>query len=384
MITFGTIPFHHKQKEQIISAFQAGRNSHAQLFYGPAGNGKYAVALAYAATLLCQQPGENGACGQCPSCRQVGSFTHPDIQYIFPTYVLKSDKINGLSEEFIKPWRQMLSRHLYFDFNVWKAELEGETRTFGIRVEEAAAINRNLIYKSYSGGYKVVLIWLPEQMNEATANKMLKNIEEPEAKTMIIMVSEKAEDLLATSRSRVQTVFFPRLSDEEVKGELERRGVDNAQLIAQLSEGNLNAALTMALHAGDMDVLAQQFTQWMRICYTVNMTEIIKLADQVSKHGREHVKAFLQFSAQTIRQAILSKYTSGHFLDNPVFANSDFKLKNFATLIHIENAHALLEVLDDAQQDVTRNVNPKIVLTDLSIRVHYLLKRGELPALLEV
>jgi DNA polymerase III subunit delta' len=384
MITFGSIPFHHKQKEQIIQAFHAGRNSHAQLFYGPAGNGKYAAALAYAATLLCHLPGEKGACGQCPSCRQVSAFTHPDIQFIFPTYVLKSEKVNGLSEEFIKPWRQMLARQLYFEFNDWKTELEGETRTFGIRVDEAAAINRNLTYKSYSGGYKVVLIWLPEQMNEATANKLLKNIEEPESKTMIIMVSEKAEDLLATIRSRVQTAFFPRLSEEDVRGELERRGVENAQMIAQLSEGNLNVALNMALHAGDMDVLAQQFAQWMRVCYTVNMTEIIKLADQVSKNGREHVKAFLQFSAQTIRQAVLSKYRSAHFSDNPVFANSDFKMKNFATLINIENAHALLQVLDDAQQDITRNVNPKIVLTDLSIRIHYLLKRGVLPALLEV
>ncbi|MCC5917662.1 MAG: hypothetical protein JJU02_10110 [Cryomorphaceae bacterium] len=376
MITFDAFPFHQRQKELLLTAFNADRNSHAQLFHGPAGNGKFAIALAYVASLLCNLPGEKGACGTCPSCVQMAKFAHPDVQYIFPTYTNAAEKVSGLSDEFIAPWRTLLQKHLFFDYTDWKQHLGADTKKMEIRVKEAAAINKNLSYKSYSGGYKIVVIWLAETMNVATANKLLKNIEEPEEKTLILMISENRENLLATITSRVQSVFFPRLSEIEVQEVLRTKGVANVELLSQLSEGNLKTALDLSHQSAELDEIARRFAHWMRVCYTVNMKEIVGLSDQVSKTGREGARMFIYFAAQVIRQAVLLPHRSALHANNPVFSNTDFKIQNFSKLVHPENAGLILKVLDEAQEDIARFVNIKIVFTDLSIRMHYLLKRG--------
>ncbi len=377
MIFFDDIPFHEKEKARILQALKDGRNSHAQLFYGAPGNGKLAVALAYISALLCQQPTERGACGACPSCRQMMKLSHPDVQFVFPTYSSKEEGKTGLSEEFIAEWREVVNENIYLNHEDWIAKLNAEKRNMEIRVSDAKAINDNLSFKSFYAGYKVVLIWLPEFLGIATANKLLKNIEEPESKTLIMMVSEQVHSLMPTITSRLQSVHFPRLSKEEVKNELKARNIDGADVIAELVEGNLNDALNLTHKSESLSQLAVYFTRWMRICYSVNMPEIIKIGEEVHKEGRVFAVAFLRFCLQTIRQTVLSKYKPS--VENPLFQRTDFKMVNFAKIINPENAHKLLGEIDEAISDIQRYGSIKMVITDLSIRVHYLLKRGEIP-----
>jgi len=382
MILFDDIPHHEKEKAQILQAFKDGRNSHAQLFYGAKGNGKLAVALAYIATLLCQQPGEKGACGSCASCRQMMKLTHPDVQFVFPNYTSKEEDKSGLSEEFLTEWRDALKENIYLSKEDWSTTLRAEKKNMEIRVSDAKSINQNLSFKSFYAGYKVVLIWLPEFLTVSAANKLLKNIEEPESKTLILMVSEQFHNLMPTITSRLQSVHFPRLSNEEVKHALKARNIDGAEVISDLVEGNLNDALQLAHKSESLAQLATYFTRWMRICYAVNMPEILKLAEETHKEGRVFSVAFLRFSLQTIRQTILSKYKPS--VDNPLFQHTDFKMANFAKVIHPENAHQLLSEIDEAISDIERYCSIKMVITDLSIRVHYLLKRGEIPQAFKV
>ncbi|MCH8546221.1 MAG: hypothetical protein LAT54_05770 [Cryomorphaceae bacterium] len=382
MIAFDYNTFHAKEKGLIIQSFFDGRNSHAQLFYGPSGNGKFTVAMAYVALLLCEQPSEKGACMTCASCKQMAKLTHPDVHFIFPTYIDKSNDLDGLSEEFIKTWREAVMANPYLSFGDWKRFINAEQKTMQIRVKEAAYINEKLSYKSFYGGYKVVFIWLPELLNTETANKLLKNIEEPEDKTVIIMVSERYGLLLPTITSRMQSVYFPRLTEEEVRKALEAKGVGNPEVLAQLAEGNLSDALELAAQSDSLTELATYFTLWMRVSYSVNMPEIIKLSEDLSKKSRAFTIAFLQFSLQTIRQAVLSNFRTS--TENPIFANTDFKMVNFSKIINPENAWLIMNELDSAVADIERTCSVKIVMTDLSIRVHYLLKRGIIPKPLDI
>ncbi len=378
-----TVHFHKTQQDLILQAFKAGRNSHAQLFMGPAGNGKLELALWYAALMLCQQPTDHGPCGVCSSCLQNKAFTHPDLQFIFPTPSAAAEKLKALSIEFMPQWRDLLQQNAFFSFDDWKRATGNYEKSFEIRVAEADQISKNLSYKSYAGGYKVVLVWLAEWMNVATANKILKNIEEPEDRTLILLVCEQADRLLPTIRSRVQSVFFPPLQVSECANYLTSIGVKEANEIARIADGNLHQALSFLESNEGVREMGVLFARWMRVCYTVNMKEILSISDLLSKKSRSYTENFLRFSLQIIREALLLDKSSAIHGDNPVFSGSDFKIANFSKLIHEENTHGILKEIDQAVYEISRSVNIKIVMTDLSIRLHYLMKRGVLPEALQ-
>jgi DNA polymerase III subunit delta' len=374
-----TMHFHKTQQDLILQAFKAGRNSHAQLFYGPPGNGKLEAALWYASLMLCLHPTEDGPCGTCSSCMQNKSFTHPDLQFIFPTPKSKSDKIEGMSIEFISQWREILGKHAYSSIDDWRIKTGYDTYNFEIRINEAQEINKNLSYKSYSGGYKVVLIWLPEMLNIEASNKILKNIEEPEDRTIMLMVSEQINRVLPTIRSRVQSVFFPPLQVEDLAQYLRNRGVGEADEIARISEGNIQRAYGFLEADSGVKEMGALFARWMRVCYAVNMKEILSISDFLSKGGKNYSENFLKFSLQIIREALLLGKATGIDGNNPIFADSDFKISNFSKLINPDNTQAILAEIDRAVYEIGRTMNIKIVITDVSIRMHYLMKKGVLP-----
>ncbi len=281
--------------------------------------------------------------------------------------------------EFISQWRELLGKHAFFNFDDWRVKTGYDSKNFEIRVNEAQEINKNLSYKSYSGGYKIVLIWLPEMLNITTSNKILKNIEEPEDRTIILMVSEQINRVLPTIRSRVQSVFFPLLQVEDLAQHLRTKGVSEADEIARISEGNLQRAYSFLEADSGVKEMGALFARWMRVCYAVNMKEILSISDLLSKGGKNYTENFLKFSLQIIREALLLGKATSIDGNNPVFAGSDFKISNFSKLINPDNTHAILAEIDRAVYEIGRTMNIKIVMTDLSIRMHYLMKKGVLP-----
>jgi DNA polymerase-3 subunit delta' len=79
-----------KTRKQLISAARNNRIPHAQLFLGPEGSGKLALALAFAQYVNCQEPGEQDACGECASCRKAQRLVHPDIHFSCLLYIYPS------------------------------------------------------------------------------------------------------------------------------------------------------------------------------------------------------------------------------------------------------------------------------------------------------
>ena len=214
-------------KRHLVRGVDAGRVSHAQLFTGRPGAGALPLALAYVQYLNCTNRRDGDSCGECPNCRQIAGLAHPDLHFVFP--VNKQGKKSGeavLSDDFMPLWRQVVSeRNGYFSPQEWYDRLDlGRTLKGAISAREADGIIRKLSFKSFAAEYKCVIVWLPETMNEEAANKILKILEEPWEKTLFVLVSERPDLLLPTILSRTQEVVVPRLTDEEVRAELERRG----------------------------------------------------------------------------------------------------------------------------------------------------------------
>ena len=135
------------------------------------------------------------------------SFIHPDFYYSYP--VNSTSKIKGskiFSKDFITEWREVLVKNPYLSNADWLAHLGISNKQGIINVNQAKEVLKDLSLKPYESEYKIMLIWLPEKMNNETANKLLKILEEPPAKTIFLLVSQNPEQLLPTIQSRVQMV----------------------------------------------------------------------------------------------------------------------------------------------------------------------------------
>ena len=364
---------HGEIAEKLRQGVRSGRIAHAQLFNGLEGSGTLELALAYARYLHCENRNEQDACGSCSSCRDYDRLQHPDLHWSFP-FFKKDGTEHATSQPFQAAWRDLLASRPYFGQEEWLQAIGADRKQLFIGVQEAQEINRKLGLKSFKGGWKVLILWLPESMRTDTANKMLKLIEEPTDQTVMLFVSENANQLLATIRSRVQMIQVGRLNDDESARGLEAWfGIDastSAQL-TQVTEGNIAAAVRM--HAsGGADEDHQMFVVWMRACYSNDTPQTTQLADDFSKTGRESMKRFLKYALHMVRQCIVGNY-GAMSLVRLTPSERSFAEK-FAPFIHHGNVLELQDLLEKAHQDIAGNVNGKLVFLDLSARVNILLR----------
>jgi len=169
-----------------LTALLAQRG-HALLLAGPSGLGQYPLALALASAWLCEQPGPQGACGQCASCHAVAVRTHADLCALLPeTLSLALDwPLDEGAQKDIDDKKRKPSKL--------------------IRVEAArAAVAFTQLTRS-RGATKVVLVYPAERMNVESANTLLKTLEEPTGEVRFVLATEAAHQLLPTIRSRCQT-----------------------------------------------------------------------------------------------------------------------------------------------------------------------------------
>ena len=360
-------------KSHLVNTVKEDRISHAQLFLGPEGSGALPLAIAYAQYLFCENKGESDACGECPSCKKVEKLNHPDLHFSFPVHLSKSVRT---SDDLISEWRGMLDNQTYFGLNDWNGQLGGENKQGVIANDESINIVKKLVLKSFEGGYKVLIIWLPELMNGVAANKLLKIIEEPPNNTLFLLVAESQDKMLATILSRTQLVKIPRLGLDEVSEYLRtKEGLppDSAQNLAHLSEGNVAKALTLKGNQEETSFNLENFIQWMRLCYQRNIVDTVDWVDGIASSGRETQKQFLQYSLNMFRQCIVGHYSNGNLV--VLTPEQDGFLKKFAPFINSKNIVALTENFNEAHYHLERNANPKITFLDLSLKVFALLKR---------
>lgn len=353
---------------------RSGRVAHAQLFDGPEGSGALALARAYAQYLHCEQPTEMDSCGTCSSCKAHARLEHPDLHWGFPFFKADGEE-KAISEPFQLAWREMLLEKPFFGMEEWTHAIGSDRKQLFISVHEALEINRKLGLKSFKGGWKVLILWLPEAMRVDTANKMLKLIEEPTDRTIMLFVSEHYDSLLATIRSRVQAIRVPRLEDAAAADQIEKlTGLEAtaSEDLARVVEGNMASALRLA-SAGGATPDHELFVQWMRACYGSNAGALVTLADQFAKPGREAMKRFLIYAMHMVRQCIVGNYGVMNLVrltgQERAFA------EKFAPFIHHGNVSQLFQEFEKAHSDISGNVNGKLVFMDLSVRVNLLLRK---------
>lgn len=360
-------------KERLIQNVKEGKIAHAQLFCGGEGIGKLPLAIAYARYLSCQNPNDEDACGKCPNCVKFDKLAHPDLHFVFPVVKKKSSK-ETVSDDYLPEWRELLKGTPYFNLPMWLQAMGTENQQALIYVKESDEIIRKLSLKSSQGGYKIMIIWMPEKMNTECSNKLLKLLEEPPAQTLFLLVSEEPDALLTTIQSRTQRIQLHGIREEAIATQLvQRYGVqqEDAVHIAHLSAGNFLKALE-AIHLNeDSKQFFELFVNLMRLAYQRKIREMKQWSETLAAMGREKQKNFLNYSQQMLRENFIYNFRDSSL----VYMNAEERnfSSRFAPFVNEKNVIGIMNELSEAQRHIEQNVNAKMVFFDFALKMIVLL-----------
>jgi len=357
-------------KQRLLNLVQDDRVPHALMLYGPEGSGKLGLALAMMQYISCSDRKKSDSCGVCPSCLKFNKVIQPDLHFIVP--VLKTSRVSKdpVSDHFMEEWREAFLSNPYLSENEWYEAIGAENKQGIINKEESLQIIRKLGLKPYESDYRMMIIWLPEKMNQPAANKLLKIIEEPPDRTVIAMVTEHTDRILPTIVSRAQLFHVPPLSDPEIREGLMAEFADHAGLVEDAirkSGGNYRTAL-QTLRNDQLEVqYFDLFTSLMRLCYARNIIEVNDWVEQVAGLGRERQKQLLDYSLRLLRESFILHLGQEEL--NYLSAKEYAFAEKFSPFIHQGNIHGFADAFTLAVSHIEANGNPRIILMDLSIGI---------------
>jgi len=363
------------------------RLSHALLFIGREGSGALPLALAMSTYIIeksehnRRQSSPAGLFGEpdpeisstTPGVLKATQYLHPDIHYSMPVIKRSSGSDSpAKSDDWITEWRTFLSKHPYGNLFDWLDSIGAENKQGKISSAECEEIARKLYLKSFEGGNKILLQWLPEMMGNE-GNKLLKLIEEPPPDTIFLLVTENEDLLLPTIVSRCQAIRVPPVATEAIAKTLEKQfdqDAETALQTAQVAEGNYREALRL-VEETDKDWQGE-IRSWLNMTLQNKAAEQVKWIEKTHGLGREYQKQLLRTFLHLIELSI-RLHAVGEKVLHVAAKDKDFALR-LNQICGTEQLEAIAGELDKAVYYIERNANGKMLFMALTIRMFYIIK----------
>jgi DNA polymerase III subunit delta' len=329
---------HDDVVEQFRRAMARGRLASSFLFAGPAGIGKRTFALKLAQAMLCPTWPELALdpCGSCPSCAQVAAGTHPDVIMIA--------KPEG------------------------KADIPVELLIGDREHRRQEGLCHDLGMKPSIGGRKIAVIDDADYLNPAGANALLKTLEEPPPRSMLILIGTTPAKQLPTIRSRCQLIRFRPLPIETVAALLASKGFvadpAKARRLARYSEGSLQRALELA----DSDLWSFRNTLFQKLS-EANLDSnglartVAAFVDEAGKEPsarRARLRQIVAFAAEFYRQ-LLHAQCGASVSEDVELQKQVIVAMESGPAAHERSATRLDRCLDAAAQ-IDRNANQSTLI----------------------
>lgn len=367
-------------KARLIGLARENRISHAQLFLAQSGSHAFALATALGQYLCCQNPGEEDSCGVCPSCQQFEKLSHPDLHIFFPNCTTKAVSKDPDSSQYAQEFREFVFKHQYhIDIEDWLKELEAENKQPSINIRDAANIVNLNSTRSYSGGYKIYILWCADRLYHDAAPKLLKTLEEPEPQSLFILLSENQDKILSTIISRTQLVKVPKLSTDMLLGKLQQILPDlsdaEAHDLAAIADGNLNTALKIHEDDSNQKRMLEHFSTTLSsiIAYAsrkpltdVNYSTVQEIFEEIGKSGRENQKQFIEYFLRMLRNILLLSMQQSQLLK--VTAAEASVLAQFNGKLNLKHVSVLTDLCNKALFLISRNGNTALILNNFYLK----------------
>lgn len=325
-MVFDEITGQEKVKNILLDTFKSGRIGHAYLFVGPDGIGRKSIAKAFASLVMCldDDADKEQACGKCVSCNLHRSSTNPDYYLI-----TEAKGKNSISIETIREMQETMT----------KAPIYGR--------------------KSF------YVIDHAEKMTPQAQNALLKTLEEPPEYVVLVLVCSNISLLLETVKSRLNRIDFSRNSDQEIKKILTAKGIFPEDFIYSYADGIPGRALEFE---SDSDIMSIR-------------KEIVGLISDLKKGGvgirkkaskffeeNTEKKEFLFYSLMSVYRdiMILARFGRKVKVQNAGLEN---ELTGLAGEIGYYKAEECLNFIDDAWKSIGRNVNYKLAVELMFIKL---------------
>lgn len=257
-------------EKTLLDAFHGGRMAHAWMFTGPRGIGKATLACRFARYVLAHGGGNEGS----------GLFgdalppTLPESLYVDPETAVFQRFSAGGHGDFLSVERSLNDR----------GKLRGE-----IVVDDVREVGGFLSLTASEGGWRVVVIDSADEMNRNAANAVLKVLEEPPDRAILILVSHNPGRLLPTIRSRCRKLNLATLNGDDMETLLVRYAPnlsdEDRAILKELSDGSIGSAMRL-IEAGGID-LYRSALELLETLPELNIVQLHAFADQLSKAGAE-------------------------------------------------------------------------------------------------
>lgn len=355
---FDSIRGNSDVKKALAGMVDSGRVPHALMLYENDGCGAMLFALGFLERLMGSQ--------------KVQRLTHPDVHFVFP--VTKGSKVSTdkpTSESYMRYWNELVTSHPFFLESDVDEALGIEGKSSIIAVAEAKSILDKLSLGSLEGGYKAIVIYLPEKMNTETANRLLKSIEEPPEKTQFVFITHAPEKVLTTISSRCQGIRIGPMTRDEVRAVLEEqygKSEEEAQAAAETSGGSVGRAVLSLSQTEDEGSESVLFRELMQALLSRDLVAALDAGDALaSLPSREKAKSFCRYMGESLRKIFMLQQGMGSIAG--VGSKEADLYADFAARCRKTFVRQALPCLDDAMMLIERNVSQKILFCDMVNRL---------------
>lgn len=301
---------HQRQWEFLKKTFKLGRIPHAYLFCGQKHLGKRTLASEFIKLINCQAPPpQEKPCQNCRSCKDIGKNQHPDFYLVEPA--------------------------------------EGE-----IKITQIRNLNAKLSLCSFSAPFKTAILDEAHCLNQESQSALLKLLEEPRGRTLLILISEYPEMLLPTILSRVETIKFYPLPNQEIENcpGAEKISRDTLKEIVKFSFGRPGLALDFIQTPARLESQKKLESQILKMGKS-DFASRFQYAKELSENPRE-IKEILEIWLRFFRRVLLEE------MKNLTPSYSLPKIRG--ALNNIQNINFLIS---------TTNVNLKMALEILMLEI---------------
>ena len=328
MSSFKDVVGHKNIIKYISSAVQADAVSHAYILNGERGSGKRLLANLFAMSLQCQNLEEVGdACGKCQSCKHAQSGNQPDIIKV------THEKPNTISVDDIR-----------------------------------TQVNNDIVIKPYSSKYKIYIIPEADLMSAQAQNALLKTIEEPPEYAVIMLLTENAEALLPTIRSRCVMMKLRNIKDQLVKKYLmEQMEIPDykADVCVAFAQGNMGKAIMLAT-SEYFNEIKEEVVHLLRNIDEMNVSELMDAVKKCMTYKME-INDYLDMIAIWYRDVLIYKATKN--VDRVVFSDQLRYIKARASKSSYEGIENILDAIEKAKARLKANVNFELTMELLLLTI---------------
>jgi len=263
------------------------------------------------------------------------------------------------------------SKQPYFSLNEWYEKIKSDNKLGNITADECYEIVRTLNLKAYESEYKIFIIWKPQLFGKE-GNILLKSLEEPNGKTVFILVDESEELVLNTIVSRTQIIKIPRLSDSEVMHALiENQNISEseARKLARFAEGSYTVALNEMDHSEDIS--EKMLQEWIKTTRNLNIITLNEWIDAFVKLGREKQKVFIRYTLDFLRDCMITQSIGEQH--SRLREEEVATAKWVAAALDFEVLQQWADMLEQTHFHIERNANPRVQMMSDSLKMYKLL-----------